>query len=211
MKMTKSGIIKGAIVAIVAAIASPVILFMLWPYIYLHTENRNFENLRKKAELNCQTMPLHCAVRDGDAEGINQYIEGGGNLEIKDNLGQSALFWAIRNSKDPMVEVLLRGGLDPNTKDETGTSILYQTIAWQKYDVADELLESGADIDGLNGVRYPETILHWCVMNNRTECVKYLLDHGANIYLEDSFGYTIFERLQLHDHINEEIGVLFEK
>lgn len=211
MKMTRSGIIKGTMVAIVAAIASPLILMKVLPYLYLQTENRNFENLRKRAELNCQTMPLHCAVRDEDVERIKHATEGGANPETKDNTGQSALFWALRNSKDQMIKVLLASGSDPNTKDETGRSAFYQALAWQKYDVADQLLESGADIDALNGVRYPETILHWCVMNNRTECVTYLLEQGANRYLEDSFGYTIFERVQVHEHINKDIGVLLKK
>ena len=48
-------------------------------------------------------------------------------------------------------------------------------------------------------------------MKNNMECVHYLVDHGANIYLEDSFGYTVFERIQLHDHISKDIGGMLVK
>ena len=56
-----------------------------------------------------------------------------------------------------------------------------------------------------------KTVLHYSVMKNKTECVKYLLEHGANKNLKDSFGYTVFDRIQTHDHISKDIAQLLKK
>ena len=77
--------------------------------------------------------------------------------------------------------------------------------------MADQLLASGANIDAFNGNQYPETTLSYCVMKNNTECVLYLVKHGADKHLKDSFGHTVFDRVQTHSHISEEIGKLLAK
>lgn len=181
------------------------------PQLYLHTENSNFEKLRLKSALDCDLMPLHCLLDDNDMQGIENYIRSGRNLELKDNWGQSAMLWALRNNKVDPVPMLLEAGADPNTSDEKGISILYQALAWDNYEVADQLIEHGADIDLLNGFEYPETILHHCVMKNKPTCVEYLLRQGADRHIRDSFGYTVFDRVKTHDHISREIGDMLKK
>lgn len=188
-----------------------MILFFAMPYIYLYTENSNFERLRKKSELDCELMPLHCLVRDEKMEQIADYVDSGGDLELRDNWGKTALFWALDKEKYQIVSNLLELKASANTTDENGISVFYQAVVSGKYDVANHLLANGADIDAFNGNQYPETALHYCVMKNKPECVRYLVGHGANIYLKDSFGYTVFERIQMHDHIGKETGELLVK
>lgn len=176
------------------------------PELYLYTENRNFEKLRKKSELDCITMPLHCLVDKEDLEGIKRYIQSGKSLELKDNWGQSAILWALRHKKSTFIPVFLDAGADPNTKDERGISILYKALQMEKFSVADQLIQHGADINMLNNNEYPETALHFCVMKNKLGCVKYLLSHGASKQIKDSFGYTVLDRVETHDHIHKEIS-----
>ena len=209
--MSKPSFIKGVLVGAGIVIGLLVLLFFAMPYIYLYTENSNFAKLREKSELNCEKMPLHCLVRDENMEEIAKYVGSGKDLELKDNWGKTALFWALDKEKYHIVNNLLTLNANPNTKDENGISVFHQAVIWGKYDVANELLARGADIDGFNGNQYPETTLHYCVMKNKPECVLYLVEHGANIYLKDSFGYTVFERIQMHDHISKEIGELLVK
>ncbi|MCU7959488.1 MAG: ankyrin repeat domain-containing protein [gamma proteobacterium symbiont of Bathyaustriella thionipta] len=156
-------------------------------------------------------MPLHCLVRDKDKAGIDAYIKSGRDLELKDNWGRSALFWALWHQQYDMFYDLLDAKSDPDTVDENGISLFYQAVVLGKYAVAKRILESGADIDALNGKSYPQTALHYCVLQNNSECVRFLLEQGANPYLEDSFGYNVFERVRLHDHIDKAIGKLLKK
>jgi ankyrin repeat protein len=209
--MSKRSFIKGVFVGAGIVSGLLVLLFFAMPYIYLYNENSNFAELRKKSELNCEKMPLHCLVRDENMEEITKYVKSGKDLELKDNWGKTALFWALDKEKYHIVNNLLALKANPNTKDENGISVFHQAVISGKYGVANELLDRGADIDGFNGNQYPETTLHYCVMKNKPECVLYLVEHGANIYLKDSFGYTVFERIQMHDHISKEIGELLVK
>lgn len=209
--MNKKNFISGLIVgASIVVILIGLFIYYL-PQLYLQAENSNFEKIRKKSELNCATMPLHCLLESADTEGINKYIESGRNLELKDNWGQSAMFWALRKGKDDFIPILLDAGSDSNTKDETGMTILYQALLWEKYNVAELLIVHGADVDLLSDNKYPETILHRCVMRNKLECVKFLLAHGANKHIQDTFGYTVFDRVRTHDHISSEIGEVLKR
>lgn len=206
--MRKRSYIKGVFVGAGIVTGLLVLLFFAMPYLYLYTENSNFAKLRKKSELNCETMPLHCLVRDENMEEITKYVMNEKDLELKDNWGKTALFWALDKAKYPIVNYLIALKADPNTKDENGISVFHQAVVSGKYDVSNELLASGADIDAFNGNQYPETTLHYCVMKNKSECVLYLVEHGANTSLKDSFGYTVFERIQMHNHISKEVGEL---
>jgi len=209
--MSKRSFLKGIVVGAAFVIGLMVLLFLAMPEIYLYLENRNFANLREKSKLDCLTMPLHCLVRDENMDEISKYVNSGEDFELKDNWGRTALFFALWNGKPNIVSKLLVSGADANTKDENGISIFYQAVAWGKYDVAEQLLESGANIDVFNGRQYPETALHYCVMKNKPECVAFLINRGANKGLKDSFGYTVYERVQLHSHIEKKIGELLEK
>lgn len=209
--MSKHSFLKGALAGAGVVIGFLLLAFFAMPYIYVYTENNNFAKLRTKSGLDCETMPLHCFVRDENMEAITKYANSGKELESKDNWGKTALFWALDKEKHHIVRILLDLKANPNTRDENGISVFHQAVVLRKYDVANELLASGADIDGFNGIRYPETTLHYCVMKNRPECVRYLVEHGADIYLKDSFRYTVFERIQMHNHISKEIGALLVK
>lgn len=204
--MNKQSFISGFVVGAGTAILLIGLFIYFLPQLYLYTENNNFAKLREKSELDCDSMPLHCLLEDENIEGVKKYLQNGQPLELKDNWGQSALLWSLRNNKTDFIPILLDAGADPNTKDETGMSILYLALMWEKYVVADLLIAHGADIDLLNDNDYPETALHHCVMKNKLKCVNYLLAQGANKHIQDSFGYTVFDRVRAHEHIGREIG-----
>lgn len=208
--MSKHSFLKGVLVGAGVVITLLVLLFLAMPYLYLQTENSNFAKLREKSQLDCQSMPLHCLIQDGDREGVATYIGNGGDLELRDNWGRTALFWAISQGRDEFVDMLMAAKADADTRDENGTTVLYQTLAWSKFDIADKLLAGGADIDAMSGDRHPETPLHFCVMKDRPQCVSFLLDRGADRYLRDSFGYNVFDRVRMHEHIGREVAGLLE-
>ncbi len=206
--MSKRSLIKGVLIGAGIVIGLLVMFFFVLPYVYLYTENRNFAELRVKSELICEKMPLHCLVRDENIAEIRKYAKNGKDLELKDNWGKTALFWALDKEKYRIVQILLSLKADPNAKDDNGISVFHQAVISGKYDIADELLDRGADINGFNGRQHPETTLHYCVMKNKPECVQYLVIRGADKTLKDSFGYTVLERIRMHDHISKEVGEL---
>lgn len=180
-------------------------------YLYGWTENRNFEELRRKSELDCTRMPLHCAVRDEDSSAIADFFATGGDPELVDGWGRTALFWAVQNARLGVVGELLSRGADANARDETGSFVLYRAIAGGAYETADQLLAAGSAIDAMNGDSDLQTALHYCVMQNQSECVEFLLLRGADRSVEDSYGYTPLQRVALHDHIDAHVGELLRR
>lgn len=196
------------------AAALAIVVCGLWAlasYGYLWTENRNFEELRRRSELDCTRMPLHCVVRDGDEAAVRDYLDDGGDPELTDGWQRSALSWAVQNDRLALVPALLSGGADPNARDHAGMTVFHQTVVQGSFETADVLLAAGADIDAMNGDADKETTLHYCIMQNQKECVVFLLNRGADRLIEDSFGYTPVRRVEVHDHIDADIGELLRR
>jgi len=185
--------------SIVAGLA--VALFPAW---YSYTENRNFRLLREKSELDCERMPLHCLVETNAFDGIRRYAADDRNLELEDNWGQTALHRAVRENRKEAVELLLSLGANPDARNERGVSVLHDASLAESFDLAHLLLAQGADVDLMNDHRYPSTTLHTCVQYGRAECIRFLLDNGAKTSIEDSFGYTVMERLQSNESVSRE-------
>ena len=74
--MNRNGFIRGVLVGAGIVTGLLVALFFALPYIYVYTENSNFEKLRKKSELDCELMPLHCLVRDEEQHGMRALSRG---------------------------------------------------------------------------------------------------------------------------------------
>jgi hypothetical protein len=48
------------------------------------------------------------------------------------------------------------------------------------------------------------------VMENRPDCLEYLLERGADRRLEDSYGYTPLRRFETYGHLDPAIGELLK-
>ena len=161
------------------------VLFAVFKYggqLYLETENRNFEKNRVKSELDCNVVPVHCAIRDDDLFELQDLIADGIDLEARDNWGATALFWAAMRDEFAYIEVLLVGGSNPNTKDGSGSVLISRCVQSGKFEIAELLLKYGANIEeegGLGGVSL--TPVQHTIKNGDMEGRDWLAIHGAKI------------------------------
>jgi len=58
------------------------------------------------------------SVRSGALECVRSLVAAGADLEIRDNLGWTALCWAAGAGRDAIVDFLLESGADPFAADE---------------------------------------------------------------------------------------------
>eukprot|EP01034_Spumella_vulgaris_P024692 gene24692-31065_t len=176
--------------------------------------NSHIRNRNKKT-------PLHQAVEEGHLEVVNLLIEGGGDVNAVNRWKQTALHEASIRGFTAIVEALLaeHAKVDAvNSKKETPLHLaasfghtdivklllsagahvklaneLLQTplhIA-ANVEVVTLLLEAGADPDAVD--KDLETPLHYEAQKGREDCVRLLLERGADIYLINKNEFSAFD------------------
>jgi hypothetical protein len=180
---------KTAFTVVGAILALTLFLAALQRYggqLYLATENANFEKIREKSKLQCDTMPLHCAVQGNDLQALRELLAKGADTSATDNWKKTALHWAAVHGNREAVAVLIYAEANPNARDQYGEPIIVGAVRAGHVDIVRALLDAGAPV---NPVRPgPETPLHAAVATNNLEMVKLLLERGADIEAENATG-----------------------
>jgi len=96
------------------------------------------------------TKSLHQAVIDSDVEQVQLNISSGANVNAKDAMGYTPLFYAAQNGKEDVAELLIAGGANVNEKDRTGNTPLHYAAVGGHYDVCRLLLDEGANSGARN-------------------------------------------------------------
>lgn len=116
------------------------------------------------------------------------------DIEMKDKRNYSLLWRAIISENLYAVDQLLQKGVDINGKDNNNhhTPIYYATIN-NKSELLKVLLDNSVDVNSKNqfGSYVLSTSMQGC---DNFEAIALLLDNGANPYLKDRRGKTIFDK-----------------
>jgi len=142
---------------------------------------------------NCQGWtPVMIATTEGHADAVRFLLEHGADPNAQNQLGRTALHFAVKYGFQPITEALLEYGADPliqsndpNSVPRTAVQIALHSIR-QEAGGADE--QKFYDILKLLSYRASEadsefednTPLVQAYIHNDYDFAKYLLDHGAN-------------------------------
>ena len=108
-------------------------------------------------------------------------------------LGDKPKFQEIRstlNSPGDHIKIfdkLLSLGADVNVRDVAGYTLLHNCVTFGNditKEMATKLINNGADVNAKS--RFGETPLQICTAGNRIEFIEFLLDHGADSFIEDN-------------------------
>ena len=144
---------------------------------------------------------LHNAARYAHPGIVAVLLEQGMDIEAKDDLDRTPLFWALDYAGlyDPsaMVEFLLEQGADIEARDDKGnTLVLYAAgslsntnYRWVNGMSLRLLLENGVDPDASNDAG--DTLMALAVQNGDWPTVNILVEHGADTSMQDSGGNTL--------------------
>jgi len=136
------------------------------------------------------TKSLHQAVIDSDVEQVQLNISAGANVNAKDAMGYTPLFYAAQNGQEDVAELLIAGGANVNVKDRTGNTPLHYAAVGGHYDVCRLLLDEGANSSARNLMG--GTPMAMAKAEGHHEIVKLLSEHES-----DEFDSELAEPTQL--------------
>ena len=134
------------------------------------------------------TTPLHRAAADGEPEAVTLLLDGGAEIEARNENGGTPLHVAVENNEPEVVALFLDRGADIEARTDNGRMPLHVAAGNNEPKVVALLLDKGADIHA--GSTIGSTPLHFAAGYNKPEVVALLLDEGANIEARTEKGRT---------------------
>ena len=111
------------------------------------------------------SISIHKASYEGNIEVVKQHIAAGADVNIKDDDGFTALYFAAQEGQKEIAELLIEKGADVNVKLESQT----------------------AKENGMGGA----TPLRGAVANGHKETAELLIVKGADVNVKEDLGITL--------------------
>jgi len=136
-----------------------------------------------------RVAPLHRVAREGKLEYVKTFLEKyPDQVNARDSLGRTPLYWAARAEYVEVCELLLSRGADINAATPDGWTSLHTSVYNRKTRTVELLVAKGADVNVKNDDG--ETPLHWAARRGMKTLVEPLLEKGADVNAKDNNGKT---------------------
>jgi ankyrin repeat protein len=134
-------------------------------------------------------ISIHQAAEDGNIEAVKQYLDGGVDVNAKDKLGWTPMFYAAFSGRKEIAELLIAKGADVNAKSKFGSQIPLYFAAQSGYkEIAELLIENGADVNAKNDRGW--TPLYAATYGGYNQVIELLIAKGADVNAKSDDGRT---------------------
>ena len=116
---------------------------------------------------------LISAAAEGDTETVLELVEGGAEIDARDNQGNTAVMAATQNNKVDTVKALIEQGADINIQNNNQDNVLLYAGAEGLLEIVKLAIEAGADTTVTN--RYGGTALIPAADRGHVDIVEELL------------------------------------
>ena len=131
---------------------------------------------------------LVLALKAFDAQKLNALYKSGEPLNGVDDLGQSALIYAVITKRPKLVSFLLDTGVPTEIKDQQGHTALFYAAVIGNTSAAKQLLRNGARVDTRS--KLLKTPLMAATHNGHSEVVEILIAANADVNQRDHSGWS---------------------
>lgn len=183
-------------------VACDIVAYAVCTYIRLLYFIKNcIYNHAHHSDYNEQKMELFDAIRNNDIAALQRLIDGGADVNVKDENGDTPLYIAIYHDRILAPMLLIEAGADVNATNGRGDTPLHMAARDGGLDVMDALIRRHANIDAMN--LDGDTPLHMACWCGGTLAAKMLIDNGANVNVMNAKGNTplLEHLLECEDHI----------
>lgn len=137
-----------------------------------------------------EAQSLHHAAKRGDLTSVSRFLKQGGNPDVKDGDGVTALMYASELGHAKIVEALLKHGANPNIQDSGyGMTALMVAAAEGHTEVVRLLLYAKADVN-MKDNNLGATTLLGAAEYGHTEIIKALIANGADVNARSKLNRT---------------------
>ena len=134
-------------------------------------------------------ISIHKAAEDGNIEAVKQYLDGGADVNAKDKLGWTPMFYAASSGRKEIAELLIAKGADVNAKSKFGSQIPLYFAAQSGYrEIAELLIENGADVNAK--IDRGRTPLYAATYGGYNQVIELLIAKGADVNAKSDDGRT---------------------
>ncbi|KAL7817986.1 ankyrin repeat-containing domain protein [Trichoderma aethiopicum] len=131
---------------------------------------------------------LSLVAETGHRSIFDLLVSSGTDVDLKDQDGQTPLFFAVRSGRESIVEELLERGANPNSINDRGKTPLFYAAENGYRTIASKLLRYGGSLEHRD--EDGQTPLFFAVQRGHVSIVEELLERGANPNSVDDDGET---------------------
>ena len=194
-------IFYGAIIGLVVGVT-------IWAWLgYMVCRDKNSAPLKRHSQLKYLTLAttlavlfvgfisynfnwgfsIYRAAELGKIEAVKQYLDSGGDVNVKSNSGMTPLHHAAYRENKEVIELLIAKGASLNAKDVAGRTPLNVAIRYNRTAAAALLrIHGGKTSDWLNA----DDSIHNAASAGHIEAVKKHLSNGVNVNSQTKKSFT---------------------
>ena len=141
---------------------------------HMNVNDKSFDNI-----------PLLMASAVGNEEAVGSLIQCGADVNVIDNYGKMAIFYAAKHIN--IVKILVEAGADLEHQDLQGKTPLLEAIDVGNTEVVDFLVKSGANANRKDE-DHGRTPIFFAVFKRNIEICETLIKSGVDVNSKDKYG-----------------------
>ncbi len=145
---------------------------------------------------------IHLAALHGHTSLVMKLVNLGLDVNTTNNKNDTPLLWACRNNNIKTARQLMKMGADVQLQNDKGSSPLYFAVRYGFEDLVTVLIQEGkADVHQQRKLGLISPIVLASALGY-TKIVKTLLDHGADVNLKITGGYTPLHHASMQGNLD---------
>ena len=145
-------------------------------------------------DINYQNSKGWCLLFEAASQSSNQLLQqvldSGVTINVRDNKGRNALFWALYAGNSKGASMLIKKGIDYCSNIADGITSLHYTVFKNDFEVF-KILSDFMNINITDSAG--STPIMCAAFYNRDEMIEHLIKKGANLKSIDHEGYNLLD------------------